>query len=984
MEVDDRLRPGNRPQETGNWESCLQFAGWTSYTHAIGSRSVINWDTQTGEGDMDEPRPIVLVCSADGNWRASVAEALAARKCHVIEKAGEPEHDDLTRPAENVHPPDVVLWRFDGSHPMADSPSLWLTRTRSAAGTQFVLVRFRRGVIPLWYWMTHEPRRVWSIIKFRARNPFGRRAGAPRILGPRATISQIADAVGEAVSKCWRRELFELDVPACQITPAGRILRANPAMAQGFGDALVGKLFRSVVENAPDDEIPAHHPIARVRATRHAVCDFVETIHGHSQLICMPDIVRDDALKTLNVLIPETGNRAKVFRFARQECLKDPQGIYEYIVKCALELGYRRVRLYQFDKASSRFRGVAAAGFRSPKRQQHFVERFFMPLHKDEPSADTVSSRLPAVCIHDPNGTWSARPSPFVRVYRKTKRNFVKQLELENATRWIDAPLVVPGTQQVLGKLVVDDDDRSDRLSVRDALDVGYLAMMAAGALHAYYQAEHSKELTERTERLGELTRQLVQNRAKLERYGGILQTVIETLPRIALVRDDLAFFRAIAAILSCEPGLRWEQVFLFIVDPEGLRQAKCVMALGGHSDNERLLLGTKFTCLYDYVDDALRCPEAHGDRLYEAWVDKPSDHQVLRFGSQPASASAVGRLLAGGSKKPYEPIHTETDSWCQSINDSSAEPLLTAKRLFAFPLPQSYALDIEMNQEAQPTQPVGAAFVGMASPDREIDELNLLFTSVCLDFFGPLISQRWTSRRLRGMFGSLSAFFHTNLNDPWNRLRHASDEWTRESESPDARKAYETAMENLGRRIREVTIAQATLKNLHRKGDEELELKSFLNSRAENWNREWSEDDGFLRLRVDAASDLRVRCDPLVLGDAMTCILRNAVDVAKERGRGTVSVTIEARSYRIGDRWLVEITMTDDAGGVDEQLVPYLFLQGVSGRTGGKGRGLALARAELLMYSGDLQYDREQSPDGGATFRILFFGGKTGVKTAV
>lgn len=53
----------------------------------------------------------------------------------------------------------------------------------------------------------------------------------------------------------------------------------------------------------------------------------------------------------------------------------------------------------------------------------------------------------------------------------------------------------------------------------------------------------------------------------------------------------------------------------------------------------------------------------------------------------------------------------------------------------------------------------------------------------------------------------------------------------------------------------------------------------------------------------------------------------------------------------------MVAIRVDDDAGGVDSEIAPYLFIKGVTIRFGETGRGLALVRAPLLMYSRDLKH---------------------------
>jgi ActR/RegA family two-component response regulator len=373
-----------------------------------------------------------------------------------------------------------------------------------------------------------------------------------------------------------------------------------------------------------------------------------------------------------------------------------------------------------------------------------------MRIADDAPSRDILETRLASLCVHDPDGKHVNKACTLVRVYTgQPHRNYEQELELQGANRWVEAPLVVPGTNEVIGKIVVDNGVHSDVLNVRDALDVGFLAMMAAGAIYAFQMAEERRALIRNAELLNE---------------------IYSFLPRVVLERNDQRFYRVIAALLSCDPGLQWEQVLLFIADSTGLMQAECAMALGGIDPSVRERIKRACTRLRDYVDLALnevRGPQ--GDALFERWVEFGSEEQRINFGSDVQDRGAIAEALGRPTELPWREIDVTEDPWCRKLN--ADDQFFLGKRVFAFPLTRSFAVDSAIDTQSTPTQPVGVAVVGMITEGREVEEQRLVFTRVVLDLFGPLIAQRWTNQRMSGLYGSLYRINHADLVSTWNAM---------------------------------------------------------------------------------------------------------------------------------------------------------------------------------------------------------------------
>jgi signal transduction histidine kinase len=118
--------------------------------------------------------------------------------------------------------------------------------------------------------------------------------------------------------------------------------------------------------------------------------------------------------------------------------------------------------------------------------------------------------------------------------------------------------------------------------------------------------------------------------------------------------------------------------------------------------------------------------------------------------------------------------------------------------------------------------------------------------------------------------------------------------------------------------------------------------------------------------------TDLRVRAHPGLFARVLHALYDNAVEAAaglrEGRGRGPRIVTLAARA---GDRVLIDVR--DDGPGVPAGLAPTIFDPMVSGRHGGSGLGLALAKRVVAAHGGTITLLDPASADAspGATFRI-------------
>jgi signal transduction histidine kinase len=124
-------------------------------------------------------------------------------------------------------------------------------------------------------------------------------------------------------------------------------------------------------------------------------------------------------------------------------------------------------------------------------------------------------------------------------------------------------------------------------------------------------------------------------------------------------------------------------------------------------------------------------------------------------------------------------------------------------------------------------------------------------------------------------------------------------------------------------------------------------------------------------RERVD--TQLRVPEDlPRALGDeimiqqVMTNLTRNAIDAMRLQPQDRRRLMIEADAAA-PDR--VEIRISDNGAGLDEDQAARLFTPFFSTKPGGMGIGLNICRSIIELHRGDLWFTR--NPEGGATFHI-------------
>lgn len=116
------------------------------------------------------------------------------------------------------------------------------------------------------------------------------------------------------------------------------------------------------------------------------------------------------------------------------------------------------------------------------------------------------------------------------------------------------------------------------------------------------------------------------------------------------------------------------------------------------------------------------------------------------------------------------------------------------------------------------------------------------------------------------------------------------------------------------------------------------------------------------VKLEVEIAEPLRAEVDSALLRRALENVVRNAVALLGARGGGRVLVRLERHNAQHA-----RVTVDDSGAGVALADRERIFELGVSGRPGGSGLGLPLARMVARAHGGTLEVS--ESPLGGARF---------------
>ncbi len=113
-----------------------------------------------------------------------------------------------------------------------------------------------------------------------------------------------------------------------------------------------------------------------------------------------------------------------------------------------------------------------------------------------------------------------------------------------------------------------------------------------------------------------------------------------------------------------------------------------------------------------------------------------------------------------------------------------------------------------------------------------------------------------------------------------------------------------------------------------------------------------------------------KINCYPGQINQVFMNVLANAIDALEERARNDQTPTISIETGLVGE--LIEIKITDTAGGMSEAVRKRIFESQFTTKTAGKGTGLGLSIAQKIVtenHGG--QMECASTMGKGTTFRI-------------
>ena len=119
--------------------------------------------------------------------------------------------------------------------------------------------------------------------------------------------------------------------------------------------------------------------------------------------------------------------------------------------------------------------------------------------------------------------------------------------------------------------------------------------------------------------------------------------------------------------------------------------------------------------------------------------------------------------------------------------------------------------------------------------------------------------------------------------------------------------------------------------------------------------------------VRTELAEGLApVRGDRVQLQQVLLNLLLNAMDAVRDAAEGERKITVLTSAEEEG---AVQLAVADTGPGLDEEQLGRIFEPFYTTKPDGLGMGLAVSRTIIDAHGGKLW--AENSPDGGATFRV-------------
>lgn len=115
---------------------------------------------------------------------------------------------------------------------------------------------------------------------------------------------------------------------------------------------------------------------------------------------------------------------------------------------------------------------------------------------------------------------------------------------------------------------------------------------------------------------------------------------------------------------------------------------------------------------------------------------------------------------------------------------------------------------------------------------------------------------------------------------------------------------------------------------------------------------------------------DAEVYCDAVLMNQALTNLVRNAVEAMADRSETGRSLTIAAEPKAVGGVDMVGLVVTDTGPGIPPEVVDRMFNPFFTTRHTGTGLGLAIVHRIVDVHGGRVVVG--DGPDGGARVELL------------